>query len=105
MIKSTLTRLSSPPVPSFDAVTAEGRELAKHFGTSCIETSAKQRVNVDEAFMMLVRNIRKYNKETNPAAPTKQQTNEAAAAGGGGGHTPLKQDSHGGGCCSGCVVL
>ncbi|KAL7417387.1 putative small G-protein Ras1 [Mrakia frigida] len=82
----------------------EGRELAKHFGTTCIETSAKQRVNVDEAFMLLVRNIRKYNKDTNPAAPTKANGGDQTTNGN-GGHTPLKQDSHGGGCCSGCVVL
>jgi Fe2+ transport system protein B len=41
---------------------AEGRELAKHFGCPFIETSAKQRLNVDEAFSNLVREIRKYNK-------------------------------------------
>ena len=40
----------------------EGRELAKHFGCRFIETSAKQRLNVDEAFSDLVREIRKYNK-------------------------------------------
>jgi GTPase KRas protein len=41
---------------------AEGRDLAKHFGCRFIETSAKQRINVDEAFSNLVREIRKYNK-------------------------------------------
>ena len=40
----------------------EGRDLAKHFGCKFIETSAKQRINVDEAFSQLVREIRKYNK-------------------------------------------
>ena len=40
----------------------EGRDLAKHFGCRFIETSAKQRINVDEAFSNLVREIRKYNK-------------------------------------------
>lgn len=40
----------------------EGRELAKHFGCRFIETSAKQRINVDEAFSNLVREIRKYNR-------------------------------------------
>lgn len=42
--------------------THEGRELAKHFGSRFIETSAKQRLNVDEAFHELVREIRRYNK-------------------------------------------
>ncbi len=41
---------------------AEGRDPAKHFGCRFIETSAKQRINVDEAFSNLVREIRKYNK-------------------------------------------
>jgi hypothetical protein len=36
--------------------------LAKHFGCKFIETSAKQRINVDEAFSQLVREIRRYNK-------------------------------------------
>jgi len=40
----------------------EGRDLARHFGCKFIETSAKQRINVDEAFTNLVREIRKYNK-------------------------------------------
>lgn len=40
----------------------EGRDLARHFGCKFIETSAKQRINVDEAFSNLVREIRKYNK-------------------------------------------
>lgn len=41
---------------------AEGRDLAKHFNCKFIETSAKQRINVDEAFSNLVREIRRYNK-------------------------------------------
>ncbi|KAJ6612304.1 hypothetical protein B0H10DRAFT_307590 [Mycena sp. CBHHK59/15] len=40
----------------------EGRDLAKHFGCKFIETSAKQRVNVDDAFSNLVREIRRFNK-------------------------------------------
>ncbi|KAI8339926.1 ras-like protein 1 [Chlamydoabsidia padenii] len=43
--------------------TQEGRDLAKDFGCQFIETSAKQRINVDEAFHDVVRDIRKYNKE------------------------------------------
>ncbi len=41
----------------------EGRDLAKQFGCRFIEASAKQRINVDEAFYNLVREIRRYNKE------------------------------------------
>lgn len=46
----------------------EGRDLAKHFGCKFIETSAKQRINVDEAFSNLVREIRKYNKVNLPGS-------------------------------------
>jgi hypothetical protein len=38
---------------------AEGRALAKQLGCKFIETSAKQRTNVDEAFDILIREIRK----------------------------------------------
>lgn len=41
----------------------EGRELAAHFGCKFIETSAKSRTNVDNAFFDIVREIRKYNKD------------------------------------------
>lgn len=49
---------------------SEGRDLAKHFGCKFIETSAKQRINVDEAFTNLVREIRKYNKVRYPYIST-----------------------------------
>ncbi|CEQ42781.1 SPOSA6832_04645, partial [Sporobolomyces salmonicolor] len=75
----------------------EGRDLAQHFGCRFIETSAKQRLNVDEAFYNLVREIRKYNKEQ--------------AAGRPGGAAPASQqnqfqqeESSEAGCCS-CVIL
>ncbi|KAI9159196.1 RAS1 protein [Blastocladiella emersonii ATCC 22665] len=38
----------------------EGRSLAQHFQCKLMETSAKQRINVDEAFYSLVREIRRY---------------------------------------------
>jgi len=79
----------------------EGRDLAKHFGCKFIETSAKQRINVDEAFSNLVREIRKYNKE--------QQTGRPAIAGNGsgptGGYTKDQHEEGAPGCCAGCVVL
>ena len=49
---------------------AEGRDLAKHFGCVFIETSAKQRINVDQAFTSLVREIRKYNKVRSHPSPS-----------------------------------
>merc|ERR1712130_713813 len=39
--------------------TTEGQDLAKSFGCSLFETSAKARINVEEAFYELVREIRK----------------------------------------------
>jgi GTPase KRas protein len=51
-----------PPGGGLITFPSEGRDLAKHFGCRFIETSAKQRINVDEAFSNLVREIRKYNK-------------------------------------------
>jgi hypothetical protein len=47
---------------SVSADMPEGRDLAKRFNAQCIETSAKQRVNVDEAFIAVVRAIRRYQK-------------------------------------------
>ncbi|KAF9364542.1 Ras GTPase [Mortierella sp. NVP85] len=44
--------------------THDGREMAKQFHSRLIETSAKQRINVDEAFYNLVREIRRFSKET-----------------------------------------
>ncbi|KAI7904585.1 ras-like protein 1 [Cokeromyces recurvatus] len=41
----------------------EGRDLAKKYGCHFVEASAKLRINVDEAFYEVVRNIRRYNKE------------------------------------------
>ncbi|EDR08657.1 uncharacterized protein LACBIDRAFT_249517 [Laccaria bicolor S238N-H82] len=73
----------------------EGRDLAKHFGCKFIETSAKQRINVDEAFNHLVRDIRKYKKE--------QQT---AIVGNGNGPTGGNtKDQHEEGSLGCCVVL
>ncbi|KNC98585.1 Ras-like protein [Spizellomyces punctatus DAOM BR117] len=43
--------------------TQEGRDLARSFGCKFVETSAKQKINVDEAFYSLVREIRRFNRE------------------------------------------
>lgn len=42
----------------------EGQELAKQFECTFVETSAKVRINVEDAFYQLVREIREYNKGT-----------------------------------------
>jgi hypothetical protein len=49
-----------PPICSVPRT--EGAELARHFESKFIETSAKARVNVEEAFYQLVREIRRFNR-------------------------------------------
>jgi len=82
----------------------EGRELAQHFGCKFIETSAKSRINVDEAFYNLVREIRRYNKEQ--AGGASSQSNAMGINGGGGGSSG-KEHGHyddNKGCCGVCVI-
>ncbi|EJF64497.1 ras protein [Dichomitus squalens LYAD-421 SS1] len=81
----------------------EGRDLAKHFGCKFIETSAKQRINVDEAFHQLVREIRKYNKEQQTGRPGVQPGAPSAPGVYGAGNQ--HQDDGAGGCCGGCVIV
>jgi len=76
----------------------EGRDLAKHLGCIFMETSAKQPINVDEAFYSVVREIRKYNKEQKDIRPAGGQRV---------GALPVEQSDElqSSGCCCGCVVL
>ncbi|ODQ82106.1 hypothetical protein BABINDRAFT_174681 [Babjeviella inositovora NRRL Y-12698] len=49
---------------------SEGKQLAESFGAAFVETSAKQRINVEEAFFGLVRKIREQeNTEKVPEHP------------------------------------
>lgn len=45
----------------------EGRELARKMGCKVVETSAKIRLNVDESFASIVREIRRYNRVSHPS--------------------------------------
>ncbi|OZJ02171.1 Ras-like protein 1, partial [Bifiguratus adelaidae] len=75
----------------------EGRDLAKSFGCTFIETSAKQRINVDEAFYNVVREIRRFNKELDP---------RSGAAGPGYGREDfgVEDGNHSGGCCCSLIL-
>jgi len=49
----------------------EGFELAKQFNCKFMETSAKHKICVDEAFITLVREIKRYNKESEHAKSSR----------------------------------
>ncbi|KAI9001668.1 Ras GTPase [Gaertneriomyces sp. JEL0708] len=51
--------------------TQEGRDLARQFGCKFVETSAKQKINVDEAFYSLVREIRRFNRENDARSSSR----------------------------------
>lgn len=79
----------------------EGKALADSFGCKFIETSAKSRINVENSFFDLVREIRKYNREMSS---------------GYGGHAPpmgstpttkfnIDDGEQSAGCCSRCTVM
>eukprot|EP01102_Stenamoeba_stenopodia_P003626 TRINITY_DN137_c0_g1_i1.p1 TRINITY_DN137_c0_g1~~TRINITY_DN137_c0_g1_i1.p1 ORF type:complete len:195 (-),score=59.63 TRINITY_DN137_c0_g1_i1:193-777(-) len=60
---------------------AEGQDLAKSFGCPFLETSAKSRINVEESFFELVREIRKQTG-------TKPDGKKGGKGGKGGKKTP-----------------
>lgn len=79
----------------------EGETLARKFRCKFIETSAKSRTNVDNAFFDIVREIRRYNKEMS-SYPSGVPS---------GSNGPQHKMEMGGedssaGCCSGrCVMM
>ncbi|KAI0090253.1 ras family-domain-containing protein [Irpex rosettiformis] len=75
----------------------EGRDLAKHYGCKFIETSAKVRINVEEAFATVVREIKRFEKVHQHGRPGQQQP-----VGSPHGH---REDDGPAGCCGGCVVV
>lgn len=76
----------------------EGRELAKQFSSRLIETSAKQRINVDEAFYNLVREIRRFNKEAHHQSQSGYGYSQQ-----GQGYGSQLDDKDEKGCC--CVIM
>ncbi|KIJ55034.1 hypothetical protein M422DRAFT_775194 [Sphaerobolus stellatus SS14] len=75
--------------------TNEGRELAKRLGCQFIETSAKQRINVDEAYHNVVRGIRRFNREIQNGRPAGFPPSNTATQRG-------NKDQAS--CLSGCIV-
>lgn len=76
--------------------------MARQFGCKFIETSAKSRINVDNAFYDLVREIRRYNKDMS------SYPSGSGAFGGGashGGKMDMSEPGDDTGCCSKCVVM
>jgi len=83
---------------------AEGRELARRMNCPCIETSAKQKYNVDESFAAIVREIRKYNRMQQSGRPGGRSDSNAGTLGIRGG---VSHDGEmmGAKCCPGCTIL
>lgn len=79
----------------------EGEDLAQEFGCKFIETSAKSRINVENAFYDLVREIRRYNKEmsTYPTGPGPLGTRAPE------GKMDVTEPDESPGCCAKCVVM
>ncbi|KAK5014309.1 RAS1 protein [Cryomyces antarcticus] len=81
--------------------TAEGMQLARSFGCKFIETSAKSRFHVDNAFYDIVREIRRYNREMST------HTSGVPTQGANGPQSKMEMQEHDedAGCCARCVVM
>jgi len=85
-----------------EVTTAEGEALAQSMSCKFIETSAKTRKNVENAFFDIVREIRRYNKEMNSYGGS------GAPGGSNGPKHEMDMGGEGGkerGCCGSCVVM
>lgn len=76
----------------------EGRDAAKKYGCQFIESSAKFRINVDEAFHEVVRDIRRYNKEQELNSNRYNHNNLTASPNTGAGARP-QHDEASSKCC------
>jgi len=79
---------------------SEGRNAARQFQCRYIETSAKARINVDEAFCSLVRDIRRFNKELQTGRPSTAGMNVSRGGAVHGDDTELSNCA----CGCGCVI-
>ena len=78
----------------------DGKELARSFGCKFIETSAKSRINVENAFYDIVREIRKYNRDIVGGATGGRPNGGPKVE---GMHTDEGEQD--GGCCAKCTVM
>jgi GTPase KRas len=79
----------------------EGQALARQFNCRFIETSAKSRVNVDNAFFDLVREIRRYNREMSGYGSGAPQLGHGAP----NHKIDMDDREESAGCCSKCTVM
>lgn len=81
---------------------ADGEALARSFSCKFIETSAKSRINVDNAFYDIVREIRRYNKEM-----TGYPAGGGSGTGSGGPSGKLEMEGSEGNrrCCTQCIIM
>jgi GTPase KRas protein len=75
--------------------------LARSFGCKFIETSAKSRINVDNAFYDIVREIRRYNKQMSGNFESGQNGN---SMNGPQSKMEVSDGEKTRGCCS-CVIM
>jgi GTPase KRas protein len=85
----------------------EGRDLAQRFGFSFLETSARLRINVDETFVEIVREIKRHNK-VRQEQNTGGKPSRKGSLMGSPHHVPMMdtqtEGGHHDGCCSRCVL-
>ena len=79
----------------------EGESLARSFGCRFIETSAKSRINVDNAFYELVREIRRYNRDMSTSGYGAPTMGSQAP----GHKLEMSDGDEQAGCCPRCVVM
>jgi len=78
----------------------EGDSLARSFGCHFIETSAKSRIHVEDAFFDLVREIRRYNREMSSPGDRDPSMGPYAP----GQRMDMNEKEETPGCCR-CVVM
>lgn len=95
------------PLSYVNTPSTEGEALARDFGCKFIETSAKSRINVENAFYDIVREIRRYNKDMNSYAggTAASGAKSGTAAPGADGKMEVDDGEAAGGCCAKCVIM